>query len=594
MNINDIIQSAISLSEKYQKSPQTRQLRALADAIAQDKLKVVVLGDFKAGKSTLLNRLFIRKDMLPTDYQEATAVPTHLSSGSMGMNTWRRNPDGEEVLVNERISFSDADVAATVTASSEEERARKAQQYSRVSITMPGILPDNIILVDTPGLNTTNTAIYTGTLAEARTADAILYVVRAKQLSSREQSLITDLAGGQMLKVPVHIVLTHDSAANVSQTQLQNISQSIRAQLKLCKVDCGVSVFSLDGTPAVSSSVAERINTSVDDGFGFDEVPAAAPIVESTEEATDIESELLSFFNGEVRRGRVARIARELKPMLTALNAAVQARLSMADANEDEIKKIEEKKKYLRQEYLRMVESLLMDVRTAQYAFSNNIVSDLDALRDKCIKALKKLQSSGEILASISDWHQDMPEELQRVLAARRLELERDVVAICRKHQQEAKDKLTPGEIETDMPNDWLTKFVTFVPNWALVMADYIIWDLLSPLPTVLDVPLRMLADIVPLIRNFMPANIAANLARNVAAKKLTDCVRDIQQQVSTQLDNQFNELNKKLKAQLQEADIFAEQDAAIAEFRNGTLSASQKQQLKAEMEQISRWSLNI
>lgn len=594
MTINDIIQSAIFLSEKYQKSQQTRQLRALADAIAQDKLKVVVLGDFKAGKSTLLNRLFIRKDMLPTDYQEATAVPTHLSSGSMGMNTWMRNPDGEEVLVNERISFSDADVATTVTAATEEERARKAQQYSRVSITMPGILPDNIILVDTPGLNTTNTAIYTGTMAEARTADAILYVVRAKQLSSREQSLITDLSGGQMLKVPVHIVLTHDSAANVSQAQLQNISQSIRAQLKLCKVDCGVSVFSLDGSPAVSSSVAERINTSFDDGFGFDEVPAAAPIVESTEEATDIESELLSFFNGEVRRGRVARIARELKPMLTALNAAVQARLSMADANEDEIKKIEEKKKYLRQEYLRMVESLLMDVRTAQYEFSNNIVSDLAYLRDKCIKALQKLQNTGQILAAISDWHQDMPEELQRVLAARRLELERAVVAICRKYQQEAKDKLTPGEIETDMPNDWLTKFVTFVPNWALVMADYIIWDLLSPLPTLLDVPLRMLADNVPLIRNFLPAHIVANLARNMAVKKLTDCVRDIQQQVSTQLDKQFNELNKKLKAQLQEADIFAEQDAAIAEFRNGTLSASQKQQLAAEMEQISRWSLNI
>lgn len=594
MNINDIIQSAISLSEKYRKDELTEKLHTLAEAIEQDKLKVVVLGDFKAGKSTLLNRLFIRKDMLPTDHLEATAVPTHLSSGSMGMNTWMRNPDGEEVLVNERISFSDADVAATVTASSEEERARKAQQYSRVSITMPGILPDNIILVDTPGLNTTNTAIYTGTLAEARTADAILYVVRAKQLSSREQSLITDLAGGQMLKVPVHIVLTHDSAANISQTQLQNISQSIRAQLKLCKVDCGVSVFSLDGSPAVSSSVAERINTSFDDGFGFDEVPAAAPIVESTEEATDIESELLTFFNGEVRRGRVARIARELKPMLTALNAAVQARLSMADANEDEIKKIEEKKKYLRQEYLRMVESLLMDVRTTQYEFSNNIVSDLSAFCAKYIKDLEKLQTSGQILAAISNWHQDMPEELQRVLAARRLELERAVVAICRKYQQEAKDKLTPGEIETDMPNDWLTKFVTFVPNWALVLADYILWDSLSPLPPLLDVPLRMLADKVPLIRDILPANIAAHLARNMAVKKLTDCVRDIQQQVSTQLDNQFNELNKKLKAQLQDADIFAEQDAAIAEFRNGTLSASQKQQLKAEMEQISRWSLNI
>ncbi|MBQ4613864.1 MAG: dynamin family protein [Akkermansia sp.] len=593
MNIQDILQSALSLSEKYKTSTQTERLRSLAEAIKQDKLKVVVLGDFKAGKSTLLNRLFIRKDMLPTDHLEATAVPTHLSNGSMGMNTWMRNPDGEDVLVTERRTFTDADVAATVTAATEEERASKAQRYSRVSITMPGILPENIILVDTPGLNTPNTAIYCGTLAEARTADAILYVVRAKQLSSREQALITDLAGGQQLKVPVHIILTHDSADNIAQSQLQNICQAIQAQLKLCKVNCGVSVFSLDGHSASTSSVAERINTSFDDGFGFGEVPAAAP-VEATAETGDIESELLAFFNGEVRRGRAARIARELTPLLASLKAAVQARLTMAEANEAEIKKIEEKKAEIQQEYLRVVKSLLMDVRTAQYTFSNNVVSDLDALRDKHIDALNKLQTTGDILASISDWHQDMPQELQRVLTTSKLDLERDIMAICQKHNQAIKDKLAPDEIETNMPSDWLTKFVNFVPNWALILADYIIFDIISPLPSLLDVPLRMIADKVPFIRDLMPANIAASLARTMAGNKLTECIKDIQQQVHTQLDAKFDELNQKLKAQLQEADIFAEQDAAIAEFRNGTLTIAQKQQLEAEMKQIAQWSQNI
>ena len=593
MNIQDILQSAISLSEKYKTTTQTEQLRSLAEAIKQDKLKVVVLGDFKAGKSTLLNRLFIRKDMLPTDHLEATAVPTHLSNGSMGMNTWMRNPDGEDVLVTERRTFTDADVAATVTASTEEERASKAQQYSRVCITMPGILPDNITLVDTPGLNTPNTAIYCGTLAEARTADAILYVVRAKQLSSRELALITDLAGGQRFKVPVHVVLTHDTAANIAPAQLQNICQAIQAQLKLCKVNCGVSVFSLDGHSASTSSVAERINTSFDDGFGFGEVPAAAP-VEATAETGDIESELLAFFNGEVRRGRTARIARELIPLLAALKAAVQARLAIADANEEQIKNIEEQKAEIQQEYLRTVDSLLLDVRTAQYSFSKNVVSDLDALCKKQIQALNKLKTTGNILAAIGNWHHDMPQELQRALSMRKLDFERDVMGICQKYKQELKDKLSLGEIKTDIPGDWFTKIVTAVPNWLLILADYIIFDIISPLPTLLDVPLRMIADKVPFIRDLMPANIAASLARTMAGNKLTECIKDIQQQVHTQLDAKFDELNQKLKAQLQEADIFAEQDAAIAEFRNGTLTIAQKQQLEAEMKQIAQWSQNI
>ena len=593
MNINDIIQSALSLSEKYKTSTQTERLRSLAEAIKQDKLKVVVLGDFKAGKSTLLNRLFIRKDMLPTDHLEATAVPTHLSNGSMGMNTWMRNPDGEDVLVTERRTFTDADVAATVTAATEEERARKAQQYSRVSITMPGILPENITLVDTPGLNTTNTAIYTGTLEEARTADAILYVVRAKQLSTREECLIADLAGGQQLKVPVHVIHTHDAAANIAEAQLQEICQAIQAQLKLCKVNCSVSVFSLNGHSASTSSVAERINTSFDDGFGFGVVPAAAP-VEATAGTGDIESELLAFFNGEVRRGRAARIARELTPLLASLKAAVQARLTMAGANEAEIKKIEEKKAEIQQEYLRMVKSLLMDVRTAQHTFSDNVVSDLDALRDKRIAGLNNLQLAGQILAAIGNWHQDMPQELQRVLTTRKLDLERDIMAICQKHNQAIKDKLSPDEIETNMPSDWLTKLVTFVPNWLLILADYIIFDIISPLPALLDIPLRMIADKIPGIRDILPANFAANYLRKMASDKLTDCIKDIQEQVRKQLDAKFDELNQKLNAQLQEADIFAEQDAAIAEFRNGTLTPAQKRQLTAEMEQIAQWCLNI
>lgn len=593
MNIQNTIQSAISLAEKYPTSQLAEKLTSLSADIQGEKLKVVVLGDFKAGKSTLINRLFIRKEMLPTDHLEATAVPTHLSNGSMGMTTWMRNPNGENALVTERRTFTEADVASTVTATTEEERAAKAQRYSKVCITMPGILPENIILVDTPGLNTPNTAIYTGTLEEARTADAILYVVRGKQLSAREEALIADLAGGQRFKVPVHIVLTHDSAANIASAQLQNIRDAIKAQLKLSKVDCGVSIFALDGEKASTAAIAERIDTSLDAGFSCGAAHSPAPVEQSTS-ACDIETELLAFFNGDVRRGRSARIARELKPLLATLKAAVQSRLTMADASVEQIKKIEAEKQDIQKEYLRVVQSLLMDVRTAQHSFSEAVVADLDKLKERKVFKLNKLDKTGDILSAISDWHEAMPDELQRVLAKRKLKLEQDLLDVCRKHGQAAKESLTPDKISTEMPSDWLTKFVTIVPNWALVLADYLIFDIISPLPLLLDVPLRMLAEKIPGIRDVLPANVAANFARSMAISKLDECIKSIQQQVREKLDAQFNELNEKLKIQLEEADIFAEQDAAIAEHRNGTLSAGQKQQLQAEMNQISQWSLNI
>ncbi|MBQ7022057.1 MAG: dynamin family protein [Akkermansia sp.] len=616
MNIQEILQSATSLAGKYGKTDLAAKFSALATAIRNDKLKVVVLGDFKAGKSTLLNRLFIRKNLLPTDYMEATAVPTHLSNGPMGMNTWMRNPDGDDVLVTERRTFGDAEVAATVTASTEQERADKAGRYSKVCITMPGILPDNIILVDTPGLNTTNTAIYTGTLEEARTADAILYVVRAKQLSSREEALIVDLAGSQKLKVPMHVVLTHDKAAGISEGQLENICQTIKAQLKLKGLNCGVSIFSIDGTEEASSSLIEKIDTTFGDSWGWDSTPPtqktaqadtngwgwdspapaapSAPAEVPTAPVRDLEAELLAFFNGEVNRGRMARIARELKPMLYTLISAIETRLALAGAKEEDIKKLEAGKVSMQKEYLRVVESLLLDVRSAQQQFSNAVETDLDDLRKQYEKELKTKGTTGDILACISDWQTDIPERLQRVLNKRKLDLQRDIDAISLKHHQDLMKGLAPEGIKTVMPSDWVIKIVSFVPNWMLQLADYVIFDLISPLPVWLDVLVRMFVDKIPGIRNLMPANIAAALARNMAIDKLGECVKAIKGQVHQQLDDKFNDLNAKLRSALTQADIFAEQDAAIAEVRAGTLTPEQKQQLLAEKAQIASWGLEI
>ena len=616
MNIQEILQSATSLAGKYGKTDLAAKFSALATAIRNDKLKVVVLGDFKAGKSTLLNRLFIRKNLLPTDYMEATAVPTHLSNGPMGMNTWMRNPDGDDVLVTERRTFGDAEVAATVTASTEQERADKAGRYSKVSITMPGILPDNIILVDTPGLNTTNTAIYTGTLEEARTADAILYVVRAKQLSSREEALIVDLAGSQKLKVPMHVVLTHDKAAGISEGQLENICQTIKDQLKLKGLNCGVSIFSIDETEGATSSLIEKIDTTFGDSWGWDSTkptqktaqadtdgwgwdspaPAApsAPAEVPTAPARDLEAEILAFFNGEVNRGRMARIARELKPLLSTLISAIETRLALAGAKEEDIKKLEAGKVSMQKEYLRVVESLLLDVRSAQHQFCNSVEDDLDDLRKQYEKELKTKDTTGDILACISDWQTDIPERLQRVLNKRKLDLQRNIDAISSKHHQDLKKGLEPEGIETKMPSDWVIKMVSFVPNWMLQLADYVIFDLISPLPVWLDVPVRICVDKIPGIRNLMPANIAADLARNMAIDKLGECVKAIKGQVRQQLDDKFNDLNAKLRNALTQADIFAEQDAAIAEVRAGTLTPEQKQQLLAEKAQIASWGLEI
>ena len=46
--------------------------------------RIAVIGEFKAGKSTLINLVFLKDNILFTDVMEATAVPTEIGYGEEG------------------------------------------------------------------------------------------------------------------------------------------------------------------------------------------------------------------------------------------------------------------------------------------------------------------------------------------------------------------------------------------------------------------------------------------------------------------------------------------------------------------------------
>ncbi len=595
MKVSEIVQSATTLADKYCTRSVVEKLQNLAQSMAQDSLKVVVLGDFKAGKSTLLNRLFLRRELLPTDYQEATAVPTYISNGSSSMRTWKRDENGASVLVNETQTFTDSDIAAAVTAANEEQRAEKAKLYSHVGITIPDILPNGITVVDTPGLNTTNSAIYTGTLIESRLADAILYVVRAKQLSVKEENLIVDLAGSHKHKVPVHVVLTHDAAAVIDSSQLDKIANEIKAQLKLRGVDCGVSVFSLDKPEAPAAPITEKIGVLDDwSTLWLDEPePVQEPVADVTNHC--IEQELLHFFNGEVQRGRSARVARELMPLLSAIRTAVESRLALSGAKEAEIEQIENSKNEVHKEYLRLVAALLQDVKSLQQQFTANIESDLDAVRDAHVYELNSLNKAGDILALIKTWPQTMPDALQCALVSRKTELLGDLKVLSIKYQKDLIEELALDTINSQMPEDGdMSKMLKMTPVWLLQVCDYIIFDIISPLPLWMDLFVRMFAEKIPVIGKLLPANVAANMARKMAISKLDESILSIKEQVRNSLYQKFESFNERLNIALSDVDIFAEQEAAIAAARAGVLSSAGKAELERDLELIAQWGNEI
>lgn len=604
MTINEIIASALPIAEKFAPN-NVAPLKGMQAALSKAGLKVAVLGDFKAGKSTIINTLFLKEELLPRDYAESTAVPTYVTSGSPLLQTWKRNDDGSETMVSSTESFTAEDILRTVTAGDEDARGEMAEKYSRVVLQKPGILPEGITLVDTPGMNTTNERIIMGTKTESRSADAIIYVVRAKQLSRREEDFIKSLCGGGQNKIPVHIVVTDDGQNGMG--ALQEVEEAIRAQLRLRGIVAGTSVFIFgkeeksgisgmlekflgggdvtyskdQNEDSVLSKMLGNIGTSGDSATSPEPVPAGE---------RDIQTELVRFFETDVQRGRSARVSRDIAPILNSIALAVEQRLAVAKAGADRADEMEKEMREQQREYLRTVENLLADVATAELGFQKKLDKKLDSLEEEFSNDINQKADSAGVLQEIKAWQHKVPYRTQMEVELLSLELERDMRDIGQRYSVAMHDTFMTRPELSEVGGGWLTK----IPDWMLTIADYLLFDAISPLPLILDIPLRMVMDKIPGLKELMPKNIATNMARRFALNELAKMMSSLKDQMHTGLEGSFNELNAKLRGSLNDDSVFSGLRKAIEDARSNGISPAEKQELESVLCTVNGWSKAI
>ncbi|RLB76929.1 MAG: Dynamin family protein, partial [Deltaproteobacteria bacterium] len=151
------------------------ELESLQNRLASGQFRLAVLGQFKRGKSTLLNALLGDK-LLPTDILPVTAIPTFIGAA-----------ENVDVLVNFDI---EADPVRFIPSSdqslrdflvdyvTEEGNPNNQRQVKRVEIGHPSaMLKQGVVLIDTPGIGSThkhNTEVAYQVLPQC---DAALFLV---------------------------------------------------------------------------------------------------------------------------------------------------------------------------------------------------------------------------------------------------------------------------------------------------------------------------------------------------------------------------------------------------------------------------------
>lgn len=589
MNLEQIITEALPMAETWAPS-QATGLRQLAAELRKETLKITVLGDFKAGKSTLLNRLFLRQSLLPTAVAESTAIPTILRSGEPCLQLMKRESNGQERVVETLTTIDAETLAAHLTAESESKRLELSQRYTHAVLSMPGILPKGLSLVDTPGLNTTNVGIMANSLWEAHDADAVLYVVRGKQLSQREAELIAEISGSQQSKIPFFVVVTADGSQ--SEGQLELICREIRAELSLRDIPCSCSIFFLDGTVCRSlQGLAERIFPQpggiMSPSLPLSTIGAMLQGINSllfggrSSEASPadhaLREELQRFFKYAVSKGHYAKIARELLPLLCTLQSAVSYRLELGAADAEKLAQAERTLRFKESEYHRTVSNLLGDIRAAQINFVQRSCDSVREVKTHLVEELESKQEVSAILQEMVGWQEKFPREVTHAVEREIITLEKDMRLLREKYQVDLNRQLPEAKEYTP---EYDAGVIGKVPAWLLTVVDYLIFDAISPLPLIADMGVRYLISGTR-FEKWMPANIACRMARSVAAQKAEELAMQVADNIRARMEMNFAELNTKLNDDFSGTSPFAGEADALELAHSSLLTPEQERELR-------------
>ena len=174
----DVVDRTIGVAEASNRRDLGQRLAHTRRRLLDPTVRVLVVGEFKQGKSLLVNAL-IDAPVCPVDDDIATAVPAEVSYSKTPIATLVRGTDNAADAETTRVQVPIDKLASHVS-----EAGNPANRHGvlRAEVGVPRqILAGGLTLVDTTGVGGLSSVHTTSTLAALPTADAVLLVSDASQ-----------------------------------------------------------------------------------------------------------------------------------------------------------------------------------------------------------------------------------------------------------------------------------------------------------------------------------------------------------------------------------------------------------------------------
>lgn len=377
--IQDAEMQAEEASGKFNLGQEIADLKVAGDNLAQGRFRLMVLGDVKHGKSTLLNVL-LGKDLLPRAVNPCTAILTQIQYGSEEQVTVHFKDGATEAL-----SFEDFKQRYTINPNEakrleeNDESAFPDVNYAVVEYPLD-LLQNGVEIIDSPGLNDTDERNRL-TLSYVNRCHAILFVLNAtKPCTMEERRYLENYLKGRGLTIFFLVnrwdelqrsALDPDDPIEVLKVETEQ-RQVFRANLyKYCQIDgrdyYDERVFETSGLNALRRQL--KSPPAPLDGTGLPEFIGALEYVLTKERAC-----------AELRQSRTLmrqiyqRISEAVRLRIPLLNQDVNELRQRVQSVEPEFRKLRNIRDSFRQEILQMKE--MRSDMIAESAF--NYLSHLD------------------------------------------------------------------------------------------------------------------------------------------------------------------------------------------------------------------------
>lgn len=179
----DAVDTALRVIAPYRRSDLESRLRRTAGRLHTDRVRVLVVGEFKQGKSLLVNGL-VRAPVCPVFDDVATSVPTVVRYAAEPtaalIRVLEQADDGDPAGAKlERFELPIEELGRHI---SETLNPGNTQRWRNADIGIPrALLAGGLEIVDTPGVGGLSSVHGAATMAELPSADAVLFVSDASQ-----------------------------------------------------------------------------------------------------------------------------------------------------------------------------------------------------------------------------------------------------------------------------------------------------------------------------------------------------------------------------------------------------------------------------